>query len=149
MLNSQKTPAQAQITCHVCKSRAHTSSCTFSISCLPSRQAVCPPNTNRTDPCRATWQPPRGAGPPPAAALLLHVHVCSSVSYSHTSLKYLHQQHLFGRLHNSKQQCDPRSMQQVHPTNDRSAGGKVQHSRKVQNGSNEPGEDMGTTAQVR
>ena len=113
MLDSQKCPAQAQITCHVCRSRAHTSSCTFSISCLPSRQAVCPPNTNRTDPCRATWQPPRGAGPPPPPPLLLHVHVCSSVSYSHTSLKYLHQQHLPGRLHNSKQQRGQSSMQQV------------------------------------
>ena len=111
MLDSHKCPAQAQITCHVCRSRAHTSSCTFSMSCLPSRQAVCPPNINRTDPCRATWQPPRGAGPPAAAVLLLHVHVCSSVLYSHTSLKYLHQQHLFSRLHNS---IDQRSMQQVH-----------------------------------
>ena len=112
MLDSQKSPAQAQITCHVCKSRAHTSSCTFSISCLPSRQAVCPPNTNRTDSYRATWQPPRGAGPLPPPPLLLHVHVCSSVSYSHTSLKYLHQQHLSGRLHNSKK-CKQCSMQQV------------------------------------
>ena len=78
-----------QCTCQVCKSSAQTSSCTFSFSCLPSCQAVWPPNTNRMEPCSATWHPPRGAGAGPAAAALLHIHACSSVLYSQTSLKYL------------------------------------------------------------
>jgi len=144
MLNSQKTPAQAQITCHVCKSRAHTSSCTFSISCLPSCQAVCPPNTNRTDPCRASWQPPRGAGPPPPPPLLLHVHVCSSVSYSHTSLKYLHQQHVLGCLHNSRQHDN--GCNRYTPAKQQKC---MRHNALQQEGAewqcHEPGEDMGTT----
>ena len=76
------------VTCQVCRSRAHTSSCTLSISCLPSIQAVCPPMTKRTVPCRATRHPALAAGAV-VAPVLLHVHLCSSVSYSHTSLKYL------------------------------------------------------------
>ena len=98
-----KGKRQWESTCQVCRSRVHTSSCTFSCSCLPSFHAVCPPIKKRSVPCRATWQPPRAAGAV-MAAVLLHVHLCSSVSYSHTSLKYLWN-------HNSAQQLQQYKVQ--------------------------------------